>query len=162
MPRFSNTIEIARPPEEVFAFLADHRNVPRWNYFVRTVRALDGTTPALGARYHQVRRDDEQTFQITEWSPGRSFTIATLPGQRPAFERTMRFTSTPGGVRIDDAWLLDIGQPRLLEPMLAQAARRGVGDNLARLRELLENGRTRLQDGRLSVLAGSELIRSGG
>ena len=32
MQSFQNTVTIARPVGEVFAFLADLRNIPRWNY----------------------------------------------------------------------------------------------------------------------------------
>jgi uncharacterized protein YndB with AHSA1/START domain len=31
MQTFQNTVTIARPVGEVFAFLADLRNIPRWN-----------------------------------------------------------------------------------------------------------------------------------
>ncbi len=31
METFENTVMIRRPAEEVFAFLADFENVPRWN-----------------------------------------------------------------------------------------------------------------------------------
>jgi uncharacterized protein YndB with AHSA1/START domain len=34
MASFENTVIIRRPVEEVFSFLADFENVPRWNYAI--------------------------------------------------------------------------------------------------------------------------------
>jgi hypothetical protein len=35
---FINTVEIERPIEEVFAYLAHFENVPRWNYAIQETR----------------------------------------------------------------------------------------------------------------------------
>lgn len=152
MIRFRNVVEIARPVEAVYAFLLDHRNVPAWNYWVRTVTALDAGPVGVGTRFHQVRRDDQQIFAITAAEPPRSITIETLPGERPAFRRTMTLEPSPSGTRLIDEWELETGHPRVLAPTLTAVARRGVGENLDKLRELLESGHTVLPDGRRSVL----------
>ena len=34
MASFENTMMIRRPIEDVFAFLSDFENVPRWNYAI--------------------------------------------------------------------------------------------------------------------------------
>ena len=34
MATFQNTVTIARPEDEVFAFLADFGNIPAWNYAI--------------------------------------------------------------------------------------------------------------------------------
>lgn len=34
MQTFENTVTIQRPAEEVFAFLADFENIPKWNYAI--------------------------------------------------------------------------------------------------------------------------------
>jgi uncharacterized protein YndB with AHSA1/START domain len=38
MEAFQNVVTIRRPPEEVFAFLADFQNVPSWNYAIEQER----------------------------------------------------------------------------------------------------------------------------
>ena len=40
--RVAETIEIARPPEEVWAFVADHANDPRW---CKKVKAVESVAP---------------------------------------------------------------------------------------------------------------------
>jgi hypothetical protein len=43
-------LTIARPAGEVFAFLADLRNIPRWNYAIaRTVPTSPGPAGLFGA-----------------------------------------------------------------------------------------------------------------
>jgi hypothetical protein len=50
--------------------------------------------------------------------------------------------------RLTDKWQLDMGLPKLLEPLAANRAKSGVRENLEKLKELLELGRVTLQDGR--------------
>ena len=38
MLEFENTIRIDRPVGEVFAFLSDFENIPKWNYYVLEVQ----------------------------------------------------------------------------------------------------------------------------
>ena len=48
MHTFQNTVTIARPVGEVFTFLADLRNIPRWNYAsTRTVPTSSGVAAEL-------------------------------------------------------------------------------------------------------------------
>ena len=46
-------IEIGRPLEEVFRFVADARNDPRW---CRKVQSVEGGEPGMGARYAVVHK----------------------------------------------------------------------------------------------------------
>jgi uncharacterized membrane protein len=48
MATFQNTVTIARPANEVFAFLADFGNIPAWNYAIaRTVQTSPGGNPPI-------------------------------------------------------------------------------------------------------------------
>ena len=72
MQTFQNTVTIARPAGEVFAFLADLRNIPRSNYAIaRTVPTSPGPAGA-GATYRQTRtipRRRKENLQITAFQP---------------------------------------------------------------------------------------------
>ncbi|MGW8318638.1 MAG: SRPBCC family protein [Candidatus Promineifilaceae bacterium] len=49
MIEFENTIVIQRPVEEVFAFVSDFENVPKWNYYVQQVaRTSSGPAAVAG------------------------------------------------------------------------------------------------------------------
>ena len=55
MRAFDNTVTIARPAGEVFAFLADFQNVPRWNYAIEQTRKLSPGPVGVGTAYRQTR-----------------------------------------------------------------------------------------------------------
>jgi uncharacterized membrane protein len=76
---FENTILIDRPVEEVFTFLSDFENIPKWNYYVLEVRQLSESPIGVGTTYHQVRKSDEQDFRIIELEPNYSVAVKTLP-----------------------------------------------------------------------------------
>jgi hypothetical protein len=55
MQTFQNTVTIALPADEVFAFLADLSNIPQWNYAIAcTVQTSPGPA-GVGAAYRQIR-----------------------------------------------------------------------------------------------------------
>jgi uncharacterized membrane protein len=152
MPEFENTIRIERPVDEVFAFLSDFENIPKWNYYVLEVRQLSENPIGVGTTYHQIRKTDEQDFRIIEFEPNHTVAVKTLPQSSPDLE--MRFTlyEEGGTTRIRDEWKLDTGRPAILERLVRRRVKSAVAENLAKLKELLEEGRVVLQDGRQVVV----------
>jgi uncharacterized membrane protein len=148
MLEFENTIRIDRRIEEVFAFLSDFENIPKWNYYVLEVRQLSESPRGIGTTYHQVRKTDEQDFRIIEFEPSHTIAVKTLPQSSPSLE--MRFTLYEEGdtTRVRDEWKLDTGRLALLERLTGGRVKSAVAENLAKLKELLEEGRVVLQDGR--------------
>ena len=152
MLEFENTIRVDRSIAEVFVFLADLENIPKWNYYVLEVRKRSDGPIGIGTTYHQVRKTDQQDFRITELDRDRTVAVKTLPQSSPGFE--MRFTLYDEGhtTRIRDEWKLDTGWPVLIEKLAARKVRSAVAENLTKLKELLEAGRVVLQDGRQATL----------
>ena len=148
MLEFENTVYIDRPIGEVFAYLSDFENIPKWNYYVLDVRQLSESPIGVGTTYHQVRKTDEQDFRITEFEPNHTMAMKTLPQSSPSLE--MRFTLYEEGntTLIRDEWKLDTGRPAILERLALRRVKSAVAHNLAKLKELLEEGRVVLQDGR--------------
>jgi len=55
MATFQNTVTIRRPVRDVFAFLADFENIPKWNYaIVKTEKTSPGPV-GVGTTYRQLR-----------------------------------------------------------------------------------------------------------
>ena len=153
--KFENVVEINAPVDEVFKFVADMRNTPKWNYYVTRVVQESGNGPALGARYRQTRKTDEQRYKISQYDPGCSLIVETLPGSSPEFKRYMRFEIMAEGTRLIDQWSLRTGYPALLENLAGGRVRKAVAENLGKLKELLERGQTQLQDGRMVLYSSS-------
>jgi uncharacterized membrane protein len=149
---FENTIRIDRPVEEVFAFLSDFENIPKWNYYVLEVRQLSEGSIGVGTTYHQVRKSDQQDLRIIEFEPGHTVAVKTLPQSSPDLE--MRFTLYEEGstTRVRDEWKLNTGRPAIFERLAGGRIKSAVAENLAKLKELLEEGQVVLQDGRQVTL----------
>jgi uncharacterized membrane protein len=152
MMNFDNTIVIQRPVEEVFRFVADFENVPKWNYYVTQVRQTTGGSPDKGTVYHQIRKNDEQDYRVVDYQPHQKLGVKTLEGSKPAFERLFIFEETDNGTRITDKWQLDTGHNPLLQWVGRGKVKASVAENLGKLKQLLEEGRTRLQDGRVVTI----------
>jgi hypothetical protein len=52
---FENTVMIRRPIEEVFGFLSDFENVPKWNYAIVETHKVSQGPVGVGTIYQQVR-----------------------------------------------------------------------------------------------------------
>jgi uncharacterized protein YndB with AHSA1/START domain len=54
-----NTVTIRRPVEDVFAYLADFGNVPRWNHAIgSTTKTIPGPV-GVGSTYRQIRSETD-------------------------------------------------------------------------------------------------------
>jgi uncharacterized membrane protein len=149
---FENIIRIERPVEEVFAFLSDFANIPKWNYYVLEVRKLSDNPSGVGTTYHQVRKTDEQDFRIIEFEPNYTVGVKTLPQSSPSFERRFTLYEEGDTTRIRDEWKLYTGKPVVLEKLARGRVKSAVAENLAKLKGLLEEGQVVLQDGRQVTL----------
>lgn len=145
---FENTVVIDQPIEEVFAFVVDLPSLPKWNYYVLSVSPTSPKPGSVGSTYHQIRKNDEQDLRISQLEPNRSLVVETVPPSKPELRREITFEVQGDGTRIIDKWQLDMGVPKLLEPLAANRAKSGVRENLEKLKVLLESGKVTLQDGR--------------
>jgi Polyketide cyclase / dehydrase and lipid transport len=135
---------------EVFAFLADLRNIPRWNYAIaRTVPTSPGPAGA-GATYRQIRtipRRSEENLQITVFQPP---TRLAVQGQLGPVRATASYLlePVPGGTRLaNDVELEPLSAPlRPIGPLAVPRVKAAVAHNLGTLKELLESTRPAAQD----------------
>jgi uncharacterized protein YndB with AHSA1/START domain len=148
MLEFENTIHIERPIEDVYEFLANFENLPKWNYYVLRVRKLTPGPVGVGTKYHQERKTDQQTLTVHEFEPVRLLGVKTTPESSPQLEMVFELERDGDQTRLIDRWKLETGQPRLLEKIAGGKIRSAVGENLDKLKALLETGKVVLQDGR--------------
>ena len=148
MQTFQNTVTIARPAGEVFAFLADLRNIPRWNYAIaRTVPTSPGPAGA-GATYRQTRTIPRRSenLQITVFQPP---TRLAVKGQLGPFRATASYLlePVPSGTRLaNDVELEPISALlRPIGPLAVPRVKAAVAHNPGRLKELLESTRPAAQ-----------------
>ena len=66
MATFETTVLIARPIEDVFAFLSDLENVPKWNYGIVETRKISEGPIGVGTVDQQVRSVPSQRHQLRQ------------------------------------------------------------------------------------------------
>jgi uncharacterized protein YndB with AHSA1/START domain len=144
MAPITETIEIARPPEEVFAYVDDPTRHGEWQSQLESVRVeTDGPT-RVGTRVAETRRvpggPREMHYEVTEHDPPRRVAFRVLDGPvRPVGRIT--FEPSDGGTRYTVE--LDFeghGFGKLIAPLAKRAARKQLPQDLARLKERLESG----------------------
>jgi len=139
----SDSVVIARPVDAVFAFLADHENLPAWTVGVKRSRRLTVGPPAVGTTYQVVGvllgRPVESSYQITAFEPGRGF-AATMSSPMFGFSEQYRFEPDQGGTRVSmSAAVEPRGVFRYLSPIMTVGVRRQVRADHRRLKTLLEH-----------------------
>jgi carbon monoxide dehydrogenase subunit G len=127
------TIEIARTPEDVFAYLTDVSNLSAWQAGVKSATLRDGrieeTRSLLG-------RELDTTLEIVEQEPPRLFTLRALDGPVPF---TVRHVLEPAesGTRLTVAAEGDV--PGFAAGLLAKGAERQFRKDFERLKQILES-----------------------
>lgn len=139
--KFANAVVIRRPPHDVFEFLAEFENVPKWNYAIVETRKTPDGPVGVGTTYRQVRsvptRGEEQ-FEITEFEPDRRLAIR---GGLGPLEGTLSYILEPveEGTRLTNtADLEGRGIIKVAAPLAAGRIREAVETNLGKLKDLLE------------------------
>jgi uncharacterized protein YndB with AHSA1/START domain len=136
-------IEIDRPRGEVAAYATDPDNAVEWYENIeriewQTARPLaERSRVAFVARF--LGRRLAYTYEIAELVPGERLVMRTAEGPFP-METSYAWEDTPtGGTRMR---LRNRGEPsgfsRLAAPFMSAAMRRANGNDLRRLKELLE------------------------
>jgi uncharacterized protein YndB with AHSA1/START domain len=93
MPPIVSHIEIARPPEEVFAYVTDPSRFHEWQHEVVRVDIQGNGLPGVGSRFVTTRRlggaERAMTQEITELTPPRRWVARGVDGAvRPSEART--------------------------------------------------------------------------
>jgi len=141
MPTFENTVMIRQPIEEVFGFLSDFENLPRWNYAIVETHKISEGPVGVGTIYQQVRSvpsRSQERFEVTAYNPPRQ---VELQGQLGPFPSRLAYAldAVPEGTRVTNAVELELRGPgRLLGPVAVPRVRAAVAANLQKLKELLE------------------------
>ncbi|GCE27427.1 hypothetical protein KDA_29110 [Dictyobacter alpinus] len=99
MIRLERSITIARPIEDVFAYVTDMCKVKTW-LPVKDIRALSPGHMCVGATYAQIAvfmgREFESTIEVTQYQPTSLFAFKMIKGPFP-LSNTMTFAPTSSG-----------------------------------------------------------------
>jgi uncharacterized protein YndB with AHSA1/START domain len=138
---FENTVMIRRPTAEVFGFLADFENIPKWNDAIVETHKLSQGPVGVGTSYRQIRSvpsRGEERFEVTAYDPPRQLEIQGQLGPFPS-RLAYDLDAIPEGTRVTNTVELQLRGPgRLLGRVAVPRVRDAVAANLQKLKELLE------------------------
>jgi uncharacterized protein YndB with AHSA1/START domain len=142
---FQTDVRIARPIDEVFAYVSDPRNFPRWNSAVQVVRETSAAGHGLASTYLMERKlpggRAVNELEVVASELPREFAIRATAGPTPFLYR-YRFTAENAETVMKlDAQVELPGAAALFPQLARRAVRKGVDDNLATLKHVLEAAR---------------------
>jgi uncharacterized membrane protein len=126
--RIEGEIVIDRPVEEVFDFVADARNEPRYNPRMLRAEKLSPGPVGLGTRFRDevksMGRPAEVTIEVVGYERPRRLTdsihLSTMD-----IRGGLRFDPVPGGTRMRWAWeLMPCGVFKLMSPVVGRIGQR--------------------------------------
>jgi uncharacterized protein YndB with AHSA1/START domain len=142
MIRFQFSLDIDRPPAEVFAYVTDAERLPEWQS--SAVEARWQGEKARGARIHEVRkflgRRMDSDLEVTEYEPDRLFALKAVSGPVP-FSVHQTLEPRDGGTRLT---FVGEGEPggffKLAEPIVGRVAERQFKGDFETMKDILEGG----------------------
>jgi len=140
VPTFDVTVEIARSPGDVFAYLTDVSNLPEWQSSARGAEA-DGelrTGTKIRERRTFMGRDVKTESEVTTYDPPRRFDLRSRAG--PA-TYSIRHTLEPSNGRTRLRVEVDVkigGMMRFAAQGPLKMAEREFRSDFQRLRTILE------------------------
>ena len=143
MPQALHSVTIARPPDEVFAFVADGERGTEWRSGIVDIRRVAGQ--GLGARYAQgvrgpMGRRIAADYEITGYEPGRRLEFQTITGPVRPHGR-FDFAAAEGGTRLTFSLDAELrGLRRLLMGSMVQGTMNTGVLALEKLKQVLEAG----------------------
>jgi uncharacterized protein YndB with AHSA1/START domain len=142
---FDTDVRIDRPIEEVFAYVSDPLDFPRWNSAVQAVRKTSAGQNGVASTYTMERELPGgraiNELEILASAPPREFAIRTTAGPTPFLYR-YQFSAENGETVVKlDAEVELPGAAALLPQLAGRLIKKGVNDNLATLKEILEAAR---------------------
>jgi uncharacterized protein YndB with AHSA1/START domain len=142
-----SSIEIARRPEEAFAYVTDTSRLPEWQESLVSARPEDGGPPAVGSKLITTRkvgrRERKMTMELTDINAPRSWAARGIDGP---IRGIVNGTVEPldDGTRSRVTIELDFeghGLGKLLVPLVVRRqAKREMPVNLRNLKQRLESG----------------------
>ena len=140
MPSFDLTIEIARPPDDVFALLTDVERLPEWQESAVSA-AADGPLAVgtvIGEQRRFMGRDVKTKDEVTTYEPPQRFDLKSQGGP---VNYTIRHTLSPSGTGTRLRVEVDVqvgAMMRLVAQAPLKAAEREFRSDFERLKRLVE------------------------
>ena len=134
-------LHLNRPVDQVFAYLADPRNLPTWQSDLIEIEPLTEGPLRAGSQIREVRRmgqrQAENRAEVQVFEPNKRLALKTTT--QPQVTVSYAFEPHNGGTRIRyEFTMLTAGLMRLLEPLIAGAIRKQSDQDFEKLKRVLD------------------------
>ena len=137
-----NEIEVACPPGEVFAFLADGKRYAEWVVGAQNIRAVDSTWPEPGSKLHHTvgigPLKVKDSTSVVEIDPGQCMVLEAR--FRPFGRARVEFRLRPEGDTATHVSMREevLNAPDWVKRLMDPSIHARNAESLRRVRELLE------------------------
>lgn len=144
MYTFEHSVFINRPQEEVFEFLTNPANDPKWRDSAVSGEWTSDSPIGVGSTQHSVDkllgREIESTIEVTVWDPPHKIALKTVGGPMP-YEATQTFESKEGGTQLTFSGHAEIsGFFKLAEGLVGKQMDKQINKDLNSLKGYMEAG----------------------
>lgn len=142
MARIEESVEIKRPTDKVFAYMADPKTWPRWDSGLVKAEQMSPGQMGIGATLQgdmrAMGRRMAWTARVTEYEPNKKWGGSiSFPSMQ--LEEHFIFDSIEGGTKLTRVYDVQFGGLlKLLAPMVVSSMRSGSKKSLANLKSILE------------------------
>jgi uncharacterized membrane protein len=142
MIQLSDSVTISRSPGEVFAFLADLNNIPKWQAEVVTSKVITTGPTKIGTRFTE---DVKMGFvhatancEVTEFSAGRMMAFRAV-SPSISYEGRVLVEPWEKGTKVTlTGSLQPKGLWKLIQPIMKGEFKNGIKKELAAIKKILE------------------------
>ena len=142
MVKVEVSVMIDRPAEEVWTFMSDLSNVPKWDTSVSEVRQTSAGPLGVGSTcdYKEKMANTTISMRVTEYEPNRRLSFEHTSGPFKGSALTYSLETIEGKTRMtrtDDLKLS--GFYKLFGPLVVRRMKRGIAAGFGNLKRLLES-----------------------
>ncbi len=142
MPVAQSQIQIAAPPEEVWALLSDLERGPEWSVVTLECELRSGGPPGLGSTYRAVSKFGASKIttehQIVEWEPPRRLVSRVTKGAESVLTEICEPAGDGTTLTMINDFALPGSVPGFLAEKLAQQVSGTLSEELVRIKQVVE------------------------
>ncbi len=142
MSKIEESIEIKRPVDQVFAYVTDMKNLPKWVSAMQEVEQTSpgqmGTGTTLKGVFKVMGSRMAWTSRVTEYEPNKKWGESISMGSMLS-EELLTFDPIAGGTKFNLLFDTKVGGfLKLLAPLMTSSMRKQTKADLTKLKDLLE------------------------